>query len=75
MYTSLLSLVTIAGLVVSGLAAPVAELESRQSCADVIVVYARGTTQASPIGDDASVRMTYLESTVDFYRILFRYVS
>ena len=54
MFSSLLTLVTI-GLAASGLAAPVAELEARQSCADVIVVYARGTNQASPIGDPQSV--------------------
>ncbi|KAF5365231.1 hypothetical protein D9758_005409 [Tetrapyrgos nigripes] len=55
MFKSLLPFVTVIGLVASGLAAPVEELERRQSCADVIVIYARGTTQQSPIGDPASV--------------------
>ncbi|KAJ8082173.1 hypothetical protein AAF712_001837 [Marasmius tenuissimus] len=39
-------------LISSVFAAP---LEERQACADVIVIYARGTTQQSPIGDSASV--------------------
>ncbi|THV05718.1 carbohydrate esterase family 5 protein, partial [Dendrothele bispora CBS 962.96] len=53
MFKSLLTFVTIAGLAVSGLAAPV--IEARQSCADVIVVYARGTGQSGTIGDPQSV--------------------
>ncbi|KAF5361216.1 hypothetical protein D9757_013453 [Collybiopsis confluens] len=35
------------------LAAPV--LDTRQACADVIVIYARGTTETAPIGDSTSV--------------------
>ncbi|KAF5365154.1 hypothetical protein D9757_011754 [Collybiopsis confluens] len=34
------------------LAAPV--LDTRQACADVIVIYARGTTETAPIGDSTS---------------------
>ncbi|ESK97883.1 cutinase [Moniliophthora roreri MCA 2997] len=55
---------TLLALLVPALAAPVPEdLEARQSgCADVMVVYARGTDQDSPIGDPASVGVLFRDN-------------
>lgn len=48
MLASLASLVAL--LFIPALAAPATELEIRQSCADVIVFFARGTTELPPTG-------------------------
>jgi len=62
MFKSFLNFVTV-GLGVAfstALAVPVAELETRQTCADVMVVYARGTFEEAPIGDSTSVTAQYI---------------
>ncbi|KAK7462162.1 hypothetical protein VKT23_007765 [Stygiomarasmius scandens] len=52
-------LLAIASVIASSLnhalAAPVEELKARQPCADVMVFYARGTTEPAPIGSSTSV--------------------
>ncbi|EEB89306.1 hypothetical protein MPER_12611 [Moniliophthora perniciosa FA553] len=55
---------TILALLIPALAAPVLKsLEARQSgCADVMVVYARGTNEQSPIGDPASVGVVFRDN-------------
>ncbi|KAK7462156.1 hypothetical protein VKT23_007758 [Stygiomarasmius scandens] len=65
MFKSFLNFVTVSLAVAfsTALAVPVAELEARQTCADVMVVYARGTFEEAPIGDSTSVGAT-LESNL-----------
>lgn len=41
---------TLVLLAVSAIAAPVDTVQERATCADVVVHYARGTTEAKPIG-------------------------